>query len=181
MREVGQPRRAEDEGQADRGQGQHEPEVEPVDEPLDELVQEAGGLPFPLAEEEVGRLEELRAVADRQRVVTGDGHPLGQRLLVDEHLVGVGRGNPDPGLPAVAGHGLRLEPATAEHDAGPLDRLVVVADVDGHDVVVLVDPHLRGVRPPLCQRGDGREGDEQHREQHAQQVPGPAGARALRG
>jgi hypothetical protein len=87
VREVGQPRRAEDQREPDRGDGDEQPEPQPVDQQLDGGDGAATGPAAAVVQGEVHRLPTPGVDRHRPGLLARQLDLVGQVVGVDRHLV----------------------------------------------------------------------------------------------
>src|SRR5690606_19786758 len=150
-------RGSEDQRQTDRGEREHQSEVQAADDAPRELLDEWGDDTFTSAKEEVhglvAGLPELgfdrgAALVDCQAIVAlfGNDDALRQGRLHESDLVDILIGNTD--APSAVGIRLHLRGvATALNDDDDiLERLALVLDVAAENEVILIRAHLVGNR-----------------------------------
>ena len=163
--EVGQPGRAVDQRQADGADGDDEPELDAVGDRLREDAEPALLLPQILAEEVVGRLRLAGADVHRalRRRVRPDRDALGERRLVERHLVVTGAGQRDLvgalGVRRGVADGLAGGVGDRDLDAGDrvADALAVLLALVEHPTADGLGRLRRG--PPGCEGHQGHERD----------------------
>ena len=137
VREVGEAGSAINQGQPNRGQSEHETEVDAIYQALDDLVAEGDNLSFALADEEV---LDHTSTGPNFHSLSGaalkNGNSLGQRALIEGDVVDSALGNTDYPFAFAVGDDLSAIAVVGDLDADIRNRLTLVLHISRDAEVV---------------------------------------------